>query len=390
MNPEDQIEAMRLAKIDQTDSALALIDEALARDPDDFPAHLLRIKTMRFGGRLEGIMDVIDQAEEVARRNSLKGAEAELSFERGWILQSEDRLVEALEYFRKSAEIENPKVDYLSAVCSMLCKLGRYDEAVEWRHRILRMRNAEVGCPPEQVITAGRPKRFDPSTPERNIVSYSLFGQDRYYHECAITNARMHPVIFPEFTARFYCAPDLPEEVLLALRASGAQVMLAREDNKAGSSPMAGTFWRFLTFDDPNVDVVLCRDVDSPVLPRERAAIEMWLASSEPFYCMRDHAIHAELILAGLWGGFTGVLPPLGPLAGSFVSQDFSRFSDQKFLRANIWPRLREGAIMQIDDFASLDGSVPFPDGFPKHGRQHVGVSWTRTQILGPPLKADQ
>jgi hypothetical protein len=51
------------------------------------------------------------------------------------------------------------------------------------------------------------------------------------------------------------------------------------------------------------------RDVDSPILPRERAGIDLWLASDAPFYCLRDNPIHAEPMLAGMWGGFTGLLP---------------------------------------------------------------------------------
>src|SRR5262245_15000662 len=370
--------------VGQISPALEIIDTALAEDPNDVAALLMRVKTLRMAGRHEEAMAEIERATPAIMATGNRTAHAELIFERGFIFREMGRLDQALNCFLEATEIGDPNVDYYSAICDTLCRgLDRKEEAVEWRHKILRMRAAEASCAPQDVITAGRPKPFDPTRPERNIVSYCLFGSDPYYHECAITNARVTPIMFPEFTARFYCAPDLPRKVLKALNAAGAQVLISGNHGGENTSPMAGTFWRFLPFDDPSVDMVLCRDVDSPILPRERAAIDMWLAGSAPLYCLRDHPVHAELILAGLWGGFTGVLPPLGPLASEFVKTDHSRFADQRFLRTVIWPRVRDHAMMSIDSIVSLDGSVDFPQGYPNLGRLHVGVSWTRAQMLG-------
>jgi hypothetical protein len=63
--------------------------------------------------------------------------------------------------------------------------------------------------------------------------------------------------MFPEFTARFYCAPDVPRWVLQTLTAAEAHVIMTTARGSAPTSPFAGLFWRFLAFDDPNVDVVL-------------------------------------------------------------------------------------------------------------------------------------
>lgn len=383
MSRADLAEAWNLVRTRQIAPALEIIQNALDADPSDLSAAILKIKTLRVDAQFDEALAAIEQAKSLADQANLESAHAELAFEHGFLLQARGKQEDALALFRDAAAVDEPRIDYLGAVCSVLCQLDRDAEAIEWRTRILRLRDEEVRCAPSEIVNSERPKSFDPNARGRNIISYCLFGDDPFYHECAITNARMSEVMFPEFTARFYCAPDLPDAVLRALRSTGAQVMISKSTEDQKISPMAGTFWRFLSFDDPGVDVVLCRDVDSPVLPRERAAIDMWLDSDKPFYCMRDHAVHAELILAGMWGGFTGLLPPIGPLASGTVSEDYSRFSDQRFLRNVIWPRLREGAIMQIDSIPSLDGSVDFPNGYPKYGRQHVGVAWTRKQIFG-------
>ena len=51
----------------------------------------------------------------------------------------------------------------------------------------------------------------------------------------------------------------------------------------------SGLFWRFYAFDDPTVNVVMVRHVDSPFTLRERLVVEDWLASELPFHVIRDH-----------------------------------------------------------------------------------------------------
>ena len=140
--------------------------------------------------------------------------------------------------------------------------------------------------------------------------------------------------------------------------------------------------WRLLVFDDPAVRVALIRDVDSPVLPRERAAVDVWLQSEAPFHVLRDHVKHTAPILAGLWGGFTGLLPKLGPPAFAYAHRDATRFCDQNFLREFVWPRIR-GATLAVDSVYALRETVDYPTEFPRYDPVHVGCSWSRQMIRG-------
>ena len=45
------------------------------------------------------------------------------------------------------------------------------------------------------------------------------------------------------------------------------------------------------------------RDVDSYLMPREKAAVDEWTEKEEQFHIMRDGPFHTSTILAGLWGG---------------------------------------------------------------------------------------
>jgi len=109
--------------------------------------------------------------------------------------------------------------------------------------------------------------------------------------------------------------------VIDALTAAGSQVKI---DVYKETHPYSGLMWRFLPFDDPEVDIVLVRDVDSPITLRERAGVDLWLKRDAPFHVMRDHIQHTAPILAGLWGGFTRLLPPLRPSIFHYQNGRFS------------------------------------------------------------------
>ncbi len=45
------------------------------------------------------------------------------------------------------------------------------------------------------------------------------------------------------------------------------------------------------------VDILMSRDTDSPVFPREVDAVTEWLASNLTFHIMRDHPAHCRFIV---------------------------------------------------------------------------------------------
>ena len=65
---------------------------------------------------------------------------------------------------------------------------------------------------------------------------------------------------------------------------------------------MFGMVWRFLPLLDPGVEVVVSRDLDSRLTPREQAAVEEWLETGLTFHVMRDNPHHGTEILGGMWG----------------------------------------------------------------------------------------
>ena len=111
-----------------------------------------------------------------------------------------------------------------------------------------------------------------------------------------------------------------------------------------------GRFWRFQVVGDPTVELFGCRDVDSYLLPRERAAVHQWLerGAASQFHIMRDGPFHHPTILAGLWGAnnylnFSMALAVRSRLLD--VRVEHGKFYDQAVLHDRVWPIVRCGII---------------------------------------------
>lgn len=354
-------------------------EAALAADSNDLVALAYRgIAHGLLGDEAHSLADLSTAAERAEAQNQVVVAAFAFHY-LGKALCDRGQLEAGYSYLERAVKLGNADGELFTALCQTANRLGHTDTAQQWGEKALQAKDHEAHCKPEEQVARKRPLTFDPSARKRNIIAYSLFGKDTFYHECAITTARQVCFVYPEFTARFYCSQDVPDRVLRALAATGAEIKTAEKR----PDPIFGALlWRLLAFDDPEVHVVLVRDVDSPILPRERAAIDTWLRAEEPFHVIRDDVQHTAPIMAGLWGGFAGVLPKMREPAFAYARVDSTRYCDQRFLRWFVWPRIRE-ATLGIDSVYSFGNTVRFPSIFPKYGSHHVGGGWTRKQILG-------
>jgi hypothetical protein len=128
--------------------------------------------------------------------------------------------------------------------------------------------------------------------------------------------------------------------------------------------------WRFLIAGDPQVGRYLCRDCDCRPSIRETAAVAEWIAAKTQFHVMRDHPMHTDLILAGLWGGISGALPNLKTDLDSFPFR--IKHSDQDFLAVKVWPQAKKSMTLH-DSYYDLFDARPFPILPPADLRDHVG-----------------
>lgn len=201
-----------------------------------------------------------------------------------------------------------------------------------------------------------------------NYVSFSLFGTDPKYHVGAIRNVEQIKRFYPGYVPLFFVGPGVPEVCIKKLEKAGAKFS-GQDLSKLTYFETARPKWslkmiRFLGIEEPDADIVLVRDVDSRFSERETNAVKQWLKSDKLFHVMRDYSGHNTTIMAGMWG-WKKELGTLGmhDLVLNWY-QDHRDVSDQHFLHAVIWPKIKH-SVMQHDSFYrdKYSGAIPFPDG---------------------------
>lgn len=188
----------------------------------------------------------------------------------------------------------------------------------------------------------------------KKIISFSLYGgENPKYIEPAVLNTKLVSKIYPDWICRFYIDNSIPFRVIQRLAQNGAEIFLCDES----LHHIPKTMWRFLALDDPNVSYVIFRDADSVISPRESEAVSEWLESGRYFHTIRDSGSHTELILAGLWGAVTGVLPNIRQMMNEYVKTNEldKRFSDQYFLRNYLWKYVHQSLYASNNIFDFLE-----------------------------------
>ena len=280
------------------------------------------------------------------------------------------RLDEAVAFIEANEGLFNP-IDLNDALCST--HWARRDVAAAIRHgrRTLELKDAAA---PEAATISPIRRAFDPDARTRNIIAFSLFGDDRRYLTGAMNNAIVARYLYPGWTARYYVDDSVPLAFQKQLATQGAQVLKLAGGWKADRY---GLFWRFIVEDDEDIDFYLVRDADSVCNIKERAAVEDWLASGKAFHLMRDLPSHCELILAGMWGAQRGNIGQMSNRIQTHVETAAkkvnNRITDQEFTRNVLWPIVKQDAMIHDAYLCFGPGAVPFRDEFRLPASHHIG-----------------
>ena len=190
------------------------------------------------------------------------------------------------------------------------------------------------------------------ATPMKKVISFSLWGDKPKYAIGAIKNADLAARFYPGWICRFYVAKDVPPYAIQELLArNNTEVFVVNE-----RPDWTGMFWRFFAACDPFVDLMISRDTDSRLGEREMLAVQEWERSDRGFHIMRDHPGHRPKILGGMWGVKRGVIQNMAELIEKYPKGDFYQV-DQQFLKAIIYPLVREDALVHDPIFEHK----PFP-----------------------------
>lgn len=175
----------------------------------------------------------------------------------------------------------------------------------------------------------------------KQVISYSLYGQQLRFLVGAIKNAQLAQVFFPGFTVRYYVGNSVPTWVrsTLALFPNVEQIPVDLPENSLAR------MWRFKAICDPEVDVVLSRDCDARLSLREAEAHQEFLDSPYDFHIIRDHPSgHNYPISAGMFACKNKGLPWFQKIWDNQPLVD-TYMQDQQFLSGAIYPNIVENCL---------------------------------------------
>jgi hypothetical protein len=195
------------------------------------------------------------------------------------------------------------------------------------------------------------------------VISYCLWGNNPKYTIGAIKNADLAEKLYPGWVCYFYCAADVPQEIINEL--SKRKNVLVLTANVFGNWKF--TVSRFLPMSDTNVEFMISRDTDSRPSEREVNAVEEWIKSGKSAHIMRDHPCHGNYpMLAGMFGIKGGTIKNVNSLLSLMTEEEHYNF-DQLFLAKYIYPLIEED-VLKHDEFFEKN---PFPTK--RNGLQFVG-----------------
>jgi|TARA_Y100000004_G_scaffold110227_1_gene123695 hypothetical protein len=198
----------------------------------------------------------------------------------------------------------------------------------------------------------------------KKTISFSLYGENESYintgKKCVIHGREK----YPDWEWRIYVGKSIPNKDRIWFQSHGCSIvnMTGREDT------YPAMFWRFLAAGDS--DIAIFRDLDGPLLWREKLAVDEWLASDKTLHIMKDNKQHGGWhILGGMWGIKGGIKEIKSMIDNYHPTTDHAE--DQIFLRDCVLPIFDRSDIFIHD---SSNPETPFPTE--RIEDEHVGMSF--------------
>lgn len=175
---------------------------------------------------------------------------------------------------------------------------------------------------------------------KKRVISFSIFGDQSKYLQGIEENILLARLFYPGWYVYIYYDNSVPQNFLNEFRFQKDVVLIDMTNEK-----LPGMFWRFLPYDDFEIELFVVRDLDSRISMREAYAVYEWVNSSKNLHIIRDHPFHSELIMGGMWGLKRSLNFSIKSQIRNYLSSEnrdfglFERDLDQRFLAKIIYPR---------------------------------------------------
>ncbi len=142
----------------------------------------------------------------------------------------------------------------------------------------------------------------------KRIASYCLFGNHvqhgtrQFYWDCLPAVVRAHHNLFSGWELRIHHDSTVKEAHSAKLRAYAAAGLVSLRYVEENTAVCRSMLWRMLPIWEPETEYVICRDMDSLPILKDRKAVEMFVHSGAAAHTINDHPQHTEPMMGGMIG----------------------------------------------------------------------------------------
>jgi len=139
------------------------------------------------------------------------------------------------------------------------------------------------------------------------IISYSLFGYGSQFENCFSFNSylralllsiRMNRLIYPEFINRVHTDQKTYDGCPILGELERAKII---QCHIIAEAPLCkAMLWRLLPAFDCDVELFLCRDLDSLTSYKERQLVEYWMHGTKMCHAITDSVSHNIPLMGGM------------------------------------------------------------------------------------------
>ena len=151
---------------------------------------------------------------------------------------------------------------------------------------------------------------------------------------------------FPEFETWIYISDNVPKCYVNKFKEYKVKIILTKENIKIE---------RLFPIDNPEVEVMFCRNVDGRINERDEWCIKDFLQSNESFHIIRDNYLHKKhKVIPELMGIKKGILP-------SFIKKLYDlkqSINDIDFINKIIYPLFKKHILIHSDIIRFKDEQI--------------------------------
>jgi GR25 family glycosyltransferase involved in LPS biosynthesis len=193
----------------------------------------------------------------------------------------------------------------------------------------------------------------------KKVISFVIWNDIPRYNVGLLRNLKLAKKFYPDFISYIYVHyPSVNKKLFQTIENEFSNIKIIKKfDEKIRMKRFM--LFRLEPYLEEDVDILLSRDIDTKIQPKEVLAVYDWINSNRSLHIMRDHPQHFPRILGGMFGIRCRQIPKLDLIneIESFYEKNGEYVDDQEFLNIFLYQKIKPYDRMIHDEIKKYEGN---------------------------------